>query len=214
MTSWRIVTATESLTLSSGVQWTKKEKTMKPFVRNIIKCYSSASSIELQAGREWYDRAELLARTLCPNNVNRGAGVIAALSPRQTWEMNKKGAAKIIRATDRNGRVVPMVAGTYQNTQKAWDIATGADPVKVLGGSKRNFKVFRFYKNITGNHYCVTIDLWASKAAYPDCPTPYIRGLLYLELEACYQEASRWIGGISPRDLQAVCWVHTRGSAE
>jgi len=187
---------------------------MHKYVSNILNTYSQASNIELQAGREWYDRAELLARTLCPNNVCRGAGVIAALSPRQTWDMNKKGAEKIIRAVDNHSSIIPTVAGTYSNTQKAWDIAYGADPVKVIGTSTRNFKVFRFFRNITGNSYCVTVDVHAAKVAYPECPTQYIRGLLYLEIETCYQEASRWIGTISPRDLQVVCWVHIRGSAE
>jgi hypothetical protein len=188
---------------------------MHKYVRNILKTYSQASNIELQAGREWYDRAELLARTLCPNNVCRGAGVIAALSPRQTWDMNKKGAEKIIRSVDfHHSGIIPRVAGTYQNIQKAWDIANGADPVKVLGTSTRNFKVFRFFRNITGNSYCVTVDQWAARVADPSCPTPYIRGLYYLEIEGCYQQAARWVGSISPRDLQAVCWVHIRGSAE
>ena len=135
---------------------------MHKYVRNILKTYSSASNIELQAGREWYYRAELLARTLCPNNVCRGAGVIAALSPRQTWDMNKKGAEKIIRAVDSFSSIIPTVAGTYSNIQKAWDIANGADPVKVLSSGTRPerwLKVQRFYRNITGNSYCVTVDV-------------------------------------------------------
>lgn len=186
---------------------------MHEFTKNILACYRSSTSIELEAGREWYDRAELWARTISPTNVKRGAGVIAALSPRQTWDINKKGAAKILRAVDTFSCIVPTVSGTYANVDKAWRIAQGEDPVKVLGGSKRNFKVFRFFKNILGNSHDVTIDVWAARAAWPNCPTPYIRGRLYLELESCYQEAARWIG-ISPRDLQAVCWVHTRGSVE
>jgi hypothetical protein len=190
---------------------------MKPFVRNIIKCYSSASKDELRAGREWYGRAESLARELCPKDVNRGAGVIAALSPRQTWETNVKGARLIIRAADNGSQIIPSVAGTYMNINKAWNIANGEDPMKTFtSGTRCNrwLKVQRFFKNITGNSYVCTIDVWAARAANPLCTAIAIGGRMYLEMEASYQEASRWIGGISPRDLQAVCWVHTRGSAE
>jgi len=120
-----------------GIYQFPKGGILHKYVRNILKTYSEASNIELQAGREWYDRAELLARTLCPNNVCRGAGVIATLSPRQTWDMNKKGAEKIIRAVDNHSSIIPTVAGTYSNIQKAWDIAQGADPVKVLSSGTR-----------------------------------------------------------------------------
>ena len=191
---------------------------MHKYVRNILNTYSQASNIELQAGREWYDRAELLARTLCPNDVCRGAGVIAALSPRQTWDMNKKGAEKIIRSVDfHHSGIIPRVAGTYSNIQKAWDIANGSDPVKVLSSGTRPerwLKVQRFYRNITGNHYLVTCDTWAATVALGEFPTMQIGGRIYLEIESSYQQAARWVGGISPRDLQAVCWVHIRGSAE
>jgi hypothetical protein len=187
---------------------------MHRFTKNILDCYSASTCVELEAGREWYDRAELWARTICPLDVNRGAGVIAALSPRQTWSNNKIAAAKIVKAVDNFSNIVPTVTGTYQNVDKALRIARGEDPVKILGGSKRNFKVFRFFQNITGNNRVVTVDTWAARVAFPDCYTPYIRGRLYLELESCYQEAARWVDKISPRDLQAVCWIHIRGSFE
>jgi hypothetical protein len=184
------------------------------FTKNILNCYEEATVIEREDGRSWYNQAEEWARKICPTDVPRGAGVIAALSPRQTWDVNKKAAAKIVRAVDDFSNIIPTVAGTYANIDKAWRIANGENPVTVLGQSKRNFKVFRFFKNITGDTNVVTVDLWAARAAYPACPTPFIRGKLYLTLEACYQAAARRVGGISPRDLQAVCWIHTRGSAE
>jgi hypothetical protein len=198
---------------------TKGDRKMqtKKLVANILKVYSETTSTELQAGREWYDRAELLARTLCPLDVNKGAGVIAALSPRITWAENVKGATKLISAVNSGSSIPPTVAGTYSNVAKAWRIANGEDVEMVLSNGQRDraYKVKRFYRNITGDHNCVTVDMWATKAAYPECEDgTTIRGNLYLRIEEAYQIAARIAGNISPRDLQAAVWVHIRGSAD
>lgn len=90
--------------------------------------------------------------------------------------------------------------------RQAWSIAHGADPLDVLNGPK----VRRFYLNITGDHSVVTVDVWAARAAGVDGK---LTGARYLAVERAYQNAAR-IVGMTPRDLQAAVWVHTRGSAD
>ena len=176
-------------------------------VRNILKCYSEASQDEIQSGLDWYPNAAFFAEQL--GELRMSAGVIAALSPRQQWETNKKAAKKLINYAD-NFSFIPKVAGTYVNRMKAWRIAKGENPYNVLGLGKRNFKVLRFFENILGIKDVVTIDSWSASVAIPNITTPYIRGRLYLEIEQDFKKAAKKIG-VSPRDLQAICWVKKRG---
>lgn len=179
-------------------------------VNNILKCYSQADSQTIQAGLDWYPNAASFAKSLC-QDFERAAGVIAALSPRQSWNVNKRAAAKLFTAIDR-GDDFPLIPGIWANVYKAWDIANGANPISILGQSRRNFKVYRFFKNILGDTDGVTVDSWAAKVAIPNLTTPYIRGTLYLGIEKDYQKAAKKLG-LAPRDLQAICWIQIRGRA-
>ena len=106
-----------------------------------------------------------------------------------------------------HSNIVPAVAGTYVSVGKAWRIAQGEDPEKVVLGAspKRNFKVPRFFRNILGDKDCVTIDTWAAKIADPNAPK-CVRGKYYLQIEEAYQEASV-NSGFFPSELQAIVWV-------
>lgn len=177
---------------------------------NILNCYSKADSETIQSGLNWYPQALEFAKSI-HSDVVKAAGVIAALSPRQNWNVNKRAAAKLFQAIEL-GDDFPLIPGTWANVYKAWDIANGKNPLEVLGQSNRNFKVFRFFKNILGDLQGVTVDSWAAKVAVIDLTTPYIRGNMYLEIERDYQKAAKKIG-IAPRDLQAICWIQERGKA-
>lgn len=138
----------------------------------ILKTFNRATEREYLEGLEWYPKAKEFALSLNPD-ILKSAGVIAALSPRQHWETNMNGAKKIFRDLNNHSSIMPVVAGTYSNVEKAWRIAQGEDPRVVLKSSNPNryFKVRRFFENILGNQYLVTIDSWTAMAALKNAPS-------------------------------------------
>jgi hypothetical protein len=165
---------------------------------------------EIEAGRRWYRDANSYAKSIYPSDVNRGAAIIAALSPRVAWQTNLESASIIARASQHSD-IIPTVAGTYANTNKAWRIAKGQDILSNLNQSYGAYKVNNFYRNITLDFQPVTIDVWAARAVGYE--RDVIRGLKYLEIERAYQDAARRYTSLEPAELQAAIWIHTRGSA-
>lgn len=175
--------------------------------RRILRAHANATPADLVAGIAWYDRARDAAAAILPDDPNRAAGVIAALSPRCQWATNVAWAARMIDAAQAGEACPPRVHTTTQR-RIAWAIANGADPLDVLSGPK----VRRFYLNIIGDHNVVTVDVWAARAAEGHSNPAAPRGGRYDAIERAYQNAARVVG-MTPRDLQAAVWVHTRGSA-
>lgn len=181
------------------------------YTQNILKKFDTCTSEDISKGKDWYPWATSYAKSISPSSPERGAGVIAVLSPRTPWEKNLEYAAKVIKAVDSGSNIKPSIGGTYQNLEKAWSIAKGAEVVSVLTSgtrSERWLKVQRFYQNFIGNLDCVTVDVWAARVAFPDCQEQ-IGGKLYLSLERSYQDAAKKVN-INPRDLQAVVWLKER----
>jgi hypothetical protein len=131
---------------------------------NIVKTFRSATTEELQAGREWYRRARALAGSLVSNwgtsfivsddtheeAVKRAAAVIAVLSPRLNWGKNVELASKVYRdffqirmnAVDNDhlrelvNNAVAAFPGLKGNGSKAYAIMLGVDPEDVVSGPK------------------------------------------------------------------------------
>lgn len=179
----------------------------------ILKTFSKATEAEYIEGLGWYPAAFDFASSLCPD-VRKAAGVIAALSPRQRWETNKKGAKKVFRAINNHSNIMPRVGGTYDNAYKAWRIAQGADPEAVLQSTnpRKYYKVRRFFENILGNQELVTIDFLTARAALDNAPD-WIGGKQYLEIEKRFQKVAGKLK-IPPRELQAICWLVERRNNE
>jgi hypothetical protein len=183
--------------------------------KRIIECWNASTRGERKAGKAWYPHAYAVACELMPDEPRIGAGVIAALSPRVSWSENIKGARELCKAFDWGFAEAPIVAGLNANRAKAWRILHrqfADSPVECLnaadGGS---YKVNRFFANIMGDKTVCTIDVWAARVAIENAPN-VVSGNRYLAIESAYQSAAIQIGRISPRDLQAVCWIHARGT--
>lgn len=185
----------------------QRKANRRSYVRRITHAWGNASPQDIADGHAWYAKAHQLALEISPDDVARGAGIIAALSPRISWSRNKV-AAQIIADRYRDGQEMPYVTGVLQaNARKAWRIASGESPDVVLGGQK----VKAFYANIIGDHDAVTVDTWAAKIAI-DEPPASIRGLLYDDVVHAYRHVARKVG-VSPAILQASTWVAIRGRA-
>jgi hypothetical protein len=116
-----------------------------PKAANIIKTYRSATPEELKAGLDWYRAAHAEAVRLDPDNPDRAAGVVAALSPQTNWPRNLELAARAYR----NG----YASGTLSRScARADAIFAGANPLDVLSGPKTRAFYRRHTSPMSGHH--------------------------------------------------------------
>lgn len=180
---------------------------MTSHVRNILSVYRSADPASVSAGMTWYNAAHDYAIYLDPENVERAAGIIAALSPMNSWTNNKRKAALVYV----NGCAAG--AGLYSNVAKADRILAGEHPLDVLGGRK----VTSFYLSIVDPESTVAepvIDRHAHDIALGRVTDDSVRQRLggkgyYDTFAAAYVRAAKRVG-ITPKQLQAVTWVEWR----
>lgn len=176
--------------------------------RNITKAYRLATETDRAEGMAWYAGARAFAATL-DSDVNRAAGVIAALSPLQQWPVNMAMAAAMYEGR-RN-------CGLPDNVAKAERILNGESPLDVLGGKK----VRAFYLNIigSGNDEAVTIDRHAIAVcegrAIPDNEIKAYfgakRNRQYVsEYVAAAKILSKEFGPVTAAQVQATVWVWWR----
>lgn len=175
---------------------------MIPSTRRITALYRQATPEQLADGLDWYQDAHSLALALDPANVERAAGVIAALSPRVHWNINVKLAVRAY-ADGQASKCMPMSAN------KANAILGGADVAKTLKGPK-TVAFAQVIADPTDPH-AVVIDRHAMSVAIGRCATDddyTVLGLkgVYEQFADAYRRAARIIG-VSPSQVQAVTWV-------
>jgi len=177
---------------------------------SILQVYLSATEEQKEQGHAWYETARETAKEFARiYNVSYrcAAGVIAVLSPRQRWETNKADAQAVLRAASSGSRVKPKVSAYGANLNKAWRIANGEQPAKVLGGPKVN----AFYRNICGDYNGVTVDVWAARVAEPYNRRFAGKDKDYQVIATAYATVADHLN-IFPAFLQAICWIAVRKS--
>ena len=138
--------------------------------------------------------------------------ILAALSANTAWDRNVTRAIKAAEYI--GGRDVPFPGGTdYHVDNILWAGANPKYPARKLTGRKtRNFA-----KAIYGDEAAVTVDLWMCQAANitkrDGNPVKRPTDAQYDIVEAAVDQVSQEIG-LSPRDTQALIWIHERGSAD
>ena len=179
---------------------------MTPTAANVLRVYRAADSDSLREGMRWYQDAHLFAKGL-DYNVERAAGIIAALSPINGWEDNKAKAA-LLYAQDGEGTKV----GLFRNVAKAQAIYNGGNPNEILGGEK----VRAFYRTILHPRGDINpvVDRHAFDIDVGERTDDKRRGILsrkgvYESFAACYREAAI-VEGIGAAQMQAVTWVFWR----
>ena len=177
-----------------------------PTAANILAVWNRATAEQIAEGMEWYGVAHTLALELSPADVHRGAGILAALSPNESWERNVILARRTIAE---NG----LTGGTLGNSvTKANAILAGAEPLSVMG---KGLKTRSFYVNIADplDDTTVTIDRHAYDVALDLKNAENDRLSLtpkrYEAFSVAYRGAARTLG-ILPSQVQAVTWVAWR----
>jgi len=173
-------------------------------VENILACFDKASPEQIEEGTTWYHVAHEVALSVGAGNVQSGAGILAALSPRLRWDLNIAAAYELTR----DGNTSRQFGA---NRDKALRILHGEKPCKVLGG----LKVRAFYEAILHPHnragkavidrhaasvyYGVKLDAEGIAKALGSKPK-------VLEMQKAYAKAARK-RGVSTYTMQATVWV-------
>lgn len=179
-------------------------------IARIVATYQQATPEQLSSGIGWYDDALCLALELSDASgltVDACAAVIAHLSPKCNWDLNKRAARALVLEDRREPGV--MIA----NYNRARVAMSSADPIATFGPSAH--KTRSFTRNILGDTSAVTVDIWAWRVALPgrtDIDTVLKRAGVYDGLVSCYQSAARKLG-VDARTVQAVTWCVARGKA-
>lgn len=171
---------------------------------NILDVWRKATPAQLNEGMTWYDTARNSAMELDPKNVERAAGIIAALSPMVNWSRNLEMARFVYANGHANG------LGLGGNCRKAEAILSGANPLDILGGDK----VRSFYMTIAdpANAELVVIDRHAFDIALGRVHSDADRKIgkrVYRMLSEAYRNAAT-IANVTPSQMQAVTWVTHR----
>lgn len=177
---------------------------MTDYTLNILNRYLSANDSEYADGMTWYSDRHVFALSLTPDDVWKGAGIIAAFSPLTPWYRNVELATTLIH---NNG---VMEGGTLKNSiRAAIAIYNGAHTLDVLKGDKTR----AFASAIADpSHNVATIDRHAYDIAMGAIHTDTTRNIgkrVFRTLSDAYCEAADY-AGIAPAQMQAVTWLAHR----
>jgi hypothetical protein len=187
------------------------------FVRNILAVYYSASLADIQAGNNWYNLAQDIARTLAATYdvpLPVAAGIIAATSPQKEWSQNVALAEQLLAAYTTTGQSAVKTGGYLpMGLRKADQIfPLGSEDVEQILAILNGDKTKAFFLNILGDMNGVCVDGHAQNIALNGLVRKGItqaKGLTpltYQRLTAAYQEAAA-TAGTTPAQLQAITWV-------
>lgn len=179
--------------------------------RNITRVFRTATPAEIEAGADWYRDAHEIASAMSIAygvSVETATGVLAALSPLNSWGNNVNLAHRFLAAGGLHEGYLRA------NLAKAREILKGGDPLKVLGG----LKVTNFYLSIlTQGVEGMCIDRHAYSVAMGErvVDVPSITGKRYRDIAERYRRAavilSREYGmELSPAQVQSVTWTQWR----
>lgn len=183
-----------------------------PATRNVTSVFRSATPEQIAAAMDWYADAHRIAQVLADRydvTLATAAGVIAALSPLNSWGHNVNLAARFL-ATPGGLKAGYLSA----NLAKARRILAGERPEDVLTSDK----VGAFYEGIVraGNtdRVCVDRHAWAVAVnhRYADGAVPTLKGKRYESAQDAYRKAARILSReygirLTAAQVQSVTWI-------
>ena len=182
----------------------------------ILGTYASAYPHEVSDGALWYSRAHKFCNKVAALTGKRPetvAAIVARISPRIRWQLNKVAALEI--ASEKPSSACDDIFS--DNVNRALEIsaldsqeAIALQVLPILPKYPRA-KISRFYRNILApsDSYAVTVDTWAAKIWIGEdiqAPTIRIDTKVSARIRADYRSAAALVG-ISPQALQAITWV-------
>lgn len=173
------------------------------FAENIVAVYDRATDSERAAGMSWYDNVHTLALELSPGDVWRGAGVIAAFSPKSKWHRNIILATRAFETGQATGHFPVMCS-------QAQRILDGEHTLDVLNGDK--VRAFASAIADPAGSEIATIDRHAHDIAMGRVFVESERKIgkrLFRTMSEHYRQAGFEVG-VSTAQIQAITWVRWR----
>lgn len=182
-----------------------------PTPESIIALFEQLDLADVSDGINWYADAHAIAEDYAERfsiSVDQAAGIIAALSPMNSWAKNVKDAERFLATGAR--------VHTDSNMRKCERILAGEDVWTVLNADKtRNFWLGIVSQGAEG----VCIDRHAIDIAlgvrHTEKSRPALGKRLYRAAADAYRAAADMLNAegavVSPAELQAVTWAeHVR----
>lgn len=168
-------------------------------MRRGVTLYRNAPDWAKETGIAWYPQAQesilALARST-DHPFERAARVVAAMSPRCTWEGSLTKAKRALESEDLcEVRDMPSVMGNLRKVCRGEEFGKGSP------------KVSAFARNLLGDEQAVTVDSWMSRAF--GGKDSFGIGW-YRQVEGEVSKAAVRVG-LTPRTMQAILWVAQRG---
>jgi hypothetical protein len=186
--------------------------TIVPNVRNVTRVFRAATDAQRDAGLNWYADALKISEAYGAAygvTTRQAAGVIAALSPLNSWGANLSLAARFLEA----GGLSAGYLGV--GLRKANLILAGKDPESLL----TSLKVGAFFQCIVtgGQTDAVCVDRHAFSIAHYSrtVHVPSLTATRYNAIADTYRNAARILSktqgqAVSAPEVQAVTWVAWR----
>lgn len=175
-------------------------------IRRVVRTFDRANVSDIERGARWYDESGALAAKMALAHrgdgvdLERAASILAALSPRTTWNRNVIGAAAFLVGGPAAARRVGCMSANVERARHA-----KRDGFAALNGPKTN----AFARNIAGDREAVTVDVWACRVADLDESLLSRKGAYDVVADA-YRAAARR-RGVDPATMQATTWIVSRG---
>lgn len=171
-------------------------QTTTAIARRFRSMVRKATISDIVAAANWYAEAESIARDIA-DDVEVGASVISAFSPRQRWSTNVDMARRFMQGEN------PRTLGN--NLRMAHNaLNMGFDALK---GRKTN----AFARAIAGDPNAVVVDVWMMRAAGFEHDSPNVTQYRMVE-DAVKRIAHE--NNLDARVAQALIWILERGGAE
>lgn len=173
----------------------------------IDRAMARATEQDILEGKIWYAEAHALAIALADQSdlsVLQAACVIAHLSPKVTWKLNKRAAEDLVL---RGIRTPGIMAGPFARAQAAM---VSDDPLDTFGPAAKKTRSFAL--NIAGFDQEVTVDVWIARAV--GVSEAHLKHVgVYEGIAHQFRLAAKRYG-MSPMQVQAIVWIVTRGKAQ
>jgi hypothetical protein len=173
------------------------------YAENIMRVFESATESEYNEGMTWYNEQHDIALALSPDDVWRGAGVIAGYSPNNKWERNLMLATEVLTTGIVRTDYLPVMVPQIQR------IMDGEHPLDVFRGQK--VRAFTAAIATNGESDIATIDRHAHDVCIGHVTEvgngkKKIAKSVFNTMVMHYQQAALE-AGIKVAQMQAVTWV-------
>ncbi len=198
--------------------------------KNLLDKFHASNDDVRHWGTQWYDTASDYVNNLADVtglSSEQVAGVMAAFSPRTSWDKNTALATHFLLNYDPNNPdSIKNFPGLKANLDRAKRIMAGPGDYEsvlaALGNDAEAPKIRSFYKNMMGDKDAVTIDAWMARAimgkghdmADKDLAAQSLSWAgAYDKMSEAVRQAAKELN-ISPRELQAIIWTHVNPTAD